>query len=932
MNSALFHSARPGDIRSGRTAGGLGGGAGGNSSRVGMREAAALAKEMGFGQDFGPQAANMWKMLDDLAVTDSAAYAEMAKAGADALRKPKGQFFTPIAGFVVKASLQRPWAPPPSADDDRGGGMGKVVENAAVGTKVFINLCEHEGVSPPIDQARDRRRHFCSRGLPLFYADRPVDVTTEGRNASGLRIPMFVSRVRETTDHSDERALAVDVVFHPWVLRCSKGEPRFRDQVVALAAGWITKEHPGLVVSQRRKLLKLCTYKGGDGAKGGTPVPFPAGDASSQVDPLDERTRGSGSGPAAGVGGGSGAGGGGLLDDPKSLLAAMRSSAPDGESGAAGNGHNKEGGQEAAAASTVKAGPAGREEGAGIPAALGLNAHGGGSRKGGGNGNASATRDILLPGALAGLASDSSDRKWRENGLNEGRRGPLISEIIPDTSTPARAEDVGEAPSQDSDDTRAVDRCPGQEPGAKRKVGGKSAPVVKKGFLSSSKVGGKAGRERAPLYPPGGSENGAEPSAYAKLMSRCKVVDTRDHSKEEMDAAMKAHAGGGAPFRPASQTPEPKPSPAPTTGRAGHKPAASVAVKKGFLGAGVGRGGTKGEEAGGGGNARGRSSKVDREYERLVAIADPEMGDGTGGKSSNGGEDDPMTEQLAQLAKILGPAAPLPETPLGPGCAPPSSSSSSTRPTPSVAAPKASNLVADANGDTLPSSQSAKQSEGRADGRADCSGAAPNKLPTSAPNQGSEEGRQATLAREAVAPVTTAPTTEMEAQPPRPAPAPTNTVSPASVEDTEGPRSCCHTEPFSPEASLPPESEPVYRVEELVSRVAEDPLSGPGNSGGGCNAKRAFQVTIDLPEMKESARSKQGKQAGGATSTGSTAGKRTGPSLSDVELDVSPAFLQLYVPGKYHLRLEMPCVVDEDSVTAKFSKSQAVLKVSIREK
>lgn len=35
--------------------------------------------------DREPQAANMWKMLDDLAVTDSAAYAEMAKAGADAL-------------------------------------------------------------------------------------------------------------------------------------------------------------------------------------------------------------------------------------------------------------------------------------------------------------------------------------------------------------------------------------------------------------------------------------------------------------------------------------------------------------------------------------------------------------------------------------------------------------------------------------------------------------------------------------------------------------------------------------------------------------------------------------------------------------------------------------------------------------------------------
>lgn len=41
---------------------------------------------------------------------------------------------------------------------------------------------------------------------------------------------MFVSRVRETTDHSNERALAVDVVFHPWVLRSCKGEPMFRDQ------------------------------------------------------------------------------------------------------------------------------------------------------------------------------------------------------------------------------------------------------------------------------------------------------------------------------------------------------------------------------------------------------------------------------------------------------------------------------------------------------------------------------------------------------------------------------------------------------------------------------------------------------------------------------------------------------------------------------
>ena len=87
-------------------------------------------------------------------------------------RKPQGKFFVPVAGFVVKASLARPWAPPPSADSGEGGGTGasakKVVENAPAGTKVFINLCGHEGVSPPIDQARRtvrERREILSRKL-----------------------------------------------------------------------------------------------------------------------------------------------------------------------------------------------------------------------------------------------------------------------------------------------------------------------------------------------------------------------------------------------------------------------------------------------------------------------------------------------------------------------------------------------------------------------------------------------------------------------------------------------------------------------------------------------------------------------------------------------------------------------------------------------
>ncbi|CAM9859966.1 unnamed protein product, partial [Sphacelaria rigidula] len=48
-----------------------------------MREVAAVARQMGLsgvGGDMGPEAANVWKMLDDLAETDAEAYGELAKA------------------------------------------------------------------------------------------------------------------------------------------------------------------------------------------------------------------------------------------------------------------------------------------------------------------------------------------------------------------------------------------------------------------------------------------------------------------------------------------------------------------------------------------------------------------------------------------------------------------------------------------------------------------------------------------------------------------------------------------------------------------------------------------------------------------------------------------------------------------------------------
>lgn len=76
MNTALFHAARPGDIGGGRC------GDGGASDNR-MRQAAAIAKKMGLGIGSNAEAANMWKMLDDLYATDSEAYEEMAKASRD---------------------------------------------------------------------------------------------------------------------------------------------------------------------------------------------------------------------------------------------------------------------------------------------------------------------------------------------------------------------------------------------------------------------------------------------------------------------------------------------------------------------------------------------------------------------------------------------------------------------------------------------------------------------------------------------------------------------------------------------------------------------------------------------------------------------------------------------------------------------------------
>lgn len=100
---------------------------------------------------------------------------------------------------------------------------------------------------------------------------------------------------------------------------------------------------------------------------------------------------------------------------------------------------------------------------------------------------------------------------------------------------------------------------------------------------------------------------------------------------------MKAHARGGAP--PPRPSPDPRPpspdtKPPPTRISGGAAAGKRPAVKKGFLDSGGGGGTLYGEEGsregGAVGSKGGRSSKVDREFDRLVALADPEMRDADG--------------------------------------------------------------------------------------------------------------------------------------------------------------------------------------------------------------------------------------------------------------------------------------------------------------
>ena len=97
--------------------------------------------------------------------------------------------------------------------------------NGDGGSKMFVNISSHEALDQPKDQF-----------------GRPVQ-PGEQRNAEGLTMPLLVGKPRPCADHSGEtKAMALDVVFHPWVIERCDLDNTFKAQVIELALNWIEQE------------------------------------------------------------------------------------------------------------------------------------------------------------------------------------------------------------------------------------------------------------------------------------------------------------------------------------------------------------------------------------------------------------------------------------------------------------------------------------------------------------------------------------------------------------------------------------------------------------------------------------------------------------------------------------------------------------------
>ncbi|KAJ1444449.1 hypothetical protein M885DRAFT_627112 [Pelagophyceae sp. CCMP2097] len=260
MNTAKRQSARPGDY---------------GAKEAVPAEVRAMARQLGIPAEDMGQADDMWAKLTQMSDADPDGYADLMRASGKHIRKHNGEdvpeepddsaaadravrrfvdghTITPAAGFVIKA-------------------MGK-------SGKIMVNCCAHAAVAPPKDAS----------GREIAADDE------RGRSAQGLHIPMVVGAARPCVVSSKSRVgdgLALDVIFHPWVLGRCDGERGFKVEIAALALSWAEREQADLGLRTDAAAWKLINskYKGGLGEKGDEPVPFPIDEGDRQEQPPGRR-------------------------------------------------------------------------------------------------------------------------------------------------------------------------------------------------------------------------------------------------------------------------------------------------------------------------------------------------------------------------------------------------------------------------------------------------------------------------------------------------------------------------------------------------------------------------------------------------------------------------------------------------------------------
>lgn len=219
-----------------------------------------MARQMGLKPEDLKDVDGMWRNLDDLSESDPEAYQKLIEETiAQGPPKPT-RGFRPKPGFVVKLLTQ----------SDGGTGMRVRTPNGDGGSKMFVNISSHEALDQPKDQF----------GRPVQPGER--------RNAEGLTMPLLVGKPRRCADHSGEtKAMALDVVFHPWVIERCDLDNTFKAQVIELALNWIEQEtHYKLLRGWKTIRSK---YKGGSGPDQDQPVIFPIEEAMLQGEPPEKR-------------------------------------------------------------------------------------------------------------------------------------------------------------------------------------------------------------------------------------------------------------------------------------------------------------------------------------------------------------------------------------------------------------------------------------------------------------------------------------------------------------------------------------------------------------------------------------------------------------------------------------------------------------------